>query len=435
MRVHQNIAMLSCLFLLATGLAGGGCSPEWDDEIGNSTQAIVNGKAESGFPSVGRLSNSDGQLCTVSLIGHRTVLTAAHCVEGSSKPSVVLGGEMYEVASVDRHPQYTANCGEDRCYNDIAVLRLTKAPSVTPTSLSSTKPGFMDSITLVGFGSTGIDEATQKPRNDYAKRSVTTNVAWTNDASVGFVSLVGGGMICYGDSGGPSFAQVNGATVQIGVHSQLDLKFGPFNLSPCKTSAWDQRVDTHLDWIKTTAEQDVFVDGDKPDLPANDPPTEPDDPTPDPPAADPVVTVPDASEGSSGALHVKIASPPHGTVLASGLQVTVDVEVGSDVPIFRVDLAINGHPAASRDAAPFSFPVQLPDGQIKIEIRAVDTDGKEARATAHIIVDPSSHAVTGDAAEDPGAFFDCTLGPSRPERAPSLPLIALFALALFRRRR
>lgn len=433
MRTPCHITLTSCLLLLATSLAGGACGPEWDAETGQSVQPIVNGKAESGFPSVGRMSNSSGQLCTVSLIGYRTVLTAAHCLKGTSLPTVVLGDQTYEAVSVHTHPQYTGNCGDNRCYNDIAVLRLSKTPDITPTPLSSKKPSFMESITLVGFGSTGIDQSTNRPRNDYAKRSVSTTVAWTNDASVGFVSLGGGGMICYGDSGGPSFAQVSGIPMQVGVHSQIDLELGPFDLSPCETSAWDQRVDTQLEWIKKVAEQDVFFDDQKPEPPADDTP-EPGDQTPDQ-TPEPVNTVPDTSQASSGALHVAITSPAHGSVLASGLQVAVEVQAESDVSITRVDLAINGQPVASRDSAPFSFPVQLPDGQVKIDVRVLDADGKEARAAADITVDPSTTVAGGTTGDQGGAFFDCSVGSSAPAQPPALLLFALIALALRRRRR
>src|SRR5262245_32648891 len=62
-----------------------------DLDVGSSSEPIVNGLATHGFPSVGNLLygsvtapiSDDNQQpwCTGTLIGARTFLTAAHCVE------------------------------------------------------------------------------------------------------------------------------------------------------------------------------------------------------------------------------------------------------------------------------------------------------------------------------------------------------------------
>lgn len=429
-RLHAQMALLC-----AACIAASACGPEGDVEATRGAYPIVNGRAEAGYPSVGRMSNASGQLCTVSMIGHRTVLTAAHCVEGTTNPTVTLGDSTFAVATVHRHPQYTDQCVDSICYNDIAVLRLSETPNITPIPISSAAPTFKDSITLVGYGSSGIDDTTGLARTDYAKRSVTAVFAWTSgDGSMTFWSASRGGIVCHGDSGGPSFASIGGTQVQVGIHSRLGLKVGLFGMSPCAANyALDQRVDTQVEWIKKVSDGDVFVDATKPEPPADasaDPET---GNTPEPSGHAWVST--DGQPASSGTLKVSITAPAHRSVLANGLQVSIEVDVESTFAIQRVDLAINGQIVASGTAAPYHFPIALPQGTVRIDARAVDAGGQEARATEQIRVESASpHAQPDTGAENAaGASYDCQVSPSHP--LPPAPIVALGALFIVIRRR
>ena len=66
---------LSLLTLLALGCAAG------DPVFDGSSQPIVDGELESGYPEVVFLYNISGAACTATIISPRVVLTAKHCVQ------------------------------------------------------------------------------------------------------------------------------------------------------------------------------------------------------------------------------------------------------------------------------------------------------------------------------------------------------------------
>ena len=97
-------------------------------------------------------------------------------------------------------------------------------------------------VTLVGFGVTsenGSDSGTKRVAHTTISQVAPTASYW-NGASGG---------TCYGDSGGPAFATIDGNEVQVGVTSN--------GATPCGTIANDTRVDAFPGWIKQTAGGDV----------------------------------------------------------------------------------------------------------------------------------------------------------------------------------
>src|SRR6185436_9409230 len=102
---------------------------------------IVNGLETADFPAVGGLlspSNPDraALVCSGTLIGCRTFLTAAHCVEGSTPGGFVVFLQhvgFVGVSAIALHPSYDYPVG------DVAVLTLAAPVSgVHPASIDAT---------------------------------------------------------------------------------------------------------------------------------------------------------------------------------------------------------------------------------------------------------------------------------------------------------
>ncbi len=199
-------------------------------------------------------NSADGQFCAGTLIGPRHVLTAAHCVAnffgGTVEPSQILvqigGADLSfaplsgteEVIGVTRHPLYNPYTLE----NDLAILKLRNASSVTPVSLPSA-PGtglYPENTlgTVVGWGATKklsdpniylypfkLNQGTvpiasdQTCSNELGRyfREETMMCAGQKASSAGAADAIDA---CYGDSGGPLIVDDGlGNKVQVGVVS------------------------------------------------------------------------------------------------------------------------------------------------------------------------------------------------------------------------
>ena len=153
---------------------------------------IVNGSVTPDFPAVGQLVEylppelpaSDGLgVCTVTLVGCSTAVTAAHCVcdpvgrqasgaDCQPGESAAPDPDQYgvflpnlglrDVASIDVHPDYDPEANFD---NDLAVLRLVgEVAGIRPLALATgTSPESGTSGLIVGFGVGGAGTALGAP--------------------------------------------------------------------------------------------------------------------------------------------------------------------------------------------------------------------------------------------------------------------------------
>ena len=204
--------------------------------LGTRHPRIVNGLISSDFPTTGALLFNEASLCTGTLIGCQTFLTAAHCADGELDPgdySVFFQhGGFYSVQSLAIHPDYDP----DSLASDVAVFKLgERVTGITPQSLPQSDPLLLISGsgvqpgTIVGFGRSGGHI------KDYGlKRYGEVQVDYCSPlAEVGFenpevlcwifedpLGVPGqNSNTCNGDSGGPLFMELDGEQVVAGITS------------------------------------------------------------------------------------------------------------------------------------------------------------------------------------------------------------------------
>jgi hypothetical protein len=202
-------------------------------EAGTALQPrIVNGVETVGWPTVGFFLSSGG-VCSGTMIGCSTFLTAAHCVcdpplTGAQCASLPPGGIVFlqhagffGVSSVKVHPGFAF--GDDA---DLAVLKLAgPVTGVAPTRINTTaRPAVGTQGLIVGFGVThGAHRDTGIKRQGVVTTApcvgvpAANHLCWTFNEPLG--SPGSNSNTCPGDSGGPLFTQQGGELVVSGVTS------------------------------------------------------------------------------------------------------------------------------------------------------------------------------------------------------------------------
>jgi uncharacterized protein (TIGR03382 family) len=236
-------------FLLMSSAAAS-ASPDGNAPILGGTQATA-----GQYPSVValELSTPEGEaLCTGTLITKDWVLTAAHCVLGLSAGDVKVHfntvnvfsspGTVRTASMAIAKPGFSLNTlGK----NDIGLVKLSEPMTdIKPTAvnLDPTKAPVGITVTMVGFGATavggggaiGVEYVVQQT-------SIGCNAFVGSDSDLLCFSQVNGKGKCEGDSGGPSFAMINGQLTEVGITS--------FGDQDCSQYGADTRTDAERDFI------------------------------------------------------------------------------------------------------------------------------------------------------------------------------------------
>jgi hypothetical protein len=144
-----------------------------------------------------------------------------------------------------RHPDYQ----DGRFDYDVAIVKLTSEPSLTPSALGVEAPVVGQQLTLIGYGATG-----QNSGGSGVKRIATNRVSSLGPRRISYRGAGNGeGNVCFGDSGGPSFAEINGQRVVVGIHS--------FITGSCGFQGNDMRVDAFLEWFRQNSDGDITEGG------------------------------------------------------------------------------------------------------------------------------------------------------------------------------
>jgi len=210
------------------------------------------------------------EICSGTLIARQFVLTAGHCtvyfedleqrgyqIVFTLDPSPTGTSTVYDAAAFYTHPDYVdrlngnSKCGlYGQCTTDVGLVELTTAPTgVTPATVAPV--GYVDTLDLktqtfniVGYGIEGFSNANTPLGSDGGTRKVGTFEALGQDVTRDrFLKLSGqhyNTETCFGDSGGPVFA--NGYVVAV-------VSFGQSWV--CASNGYYTRLDTTsvANWI------------------------------------------------------------------------------------------------------------------------------------------------------------------------------------------
>lgn len=251
-------ALLAALFFLLAA-AGAAAQPR---------PRIVNGTTTGEYPGVGALLIHESpidptvtSLCTGTLIGCRSFLTAAHCVcpftsdnaaeclrQGLTDPrrlsALLQNAGRFAVSDIALHPEYEFTEG-----GDLALLTLAEPVAVIePVQLNDiSRPQLGSDGTIAGFGNSGGPEFEQNDLGIKRMGSVRTSLCPSDinpNSHVCWDFFAVGSNTCGGDSGGPLFIDFGDGFRLAGITSGGE---NPTCLAP--DAGFDTDISVHRDWL------------------------------------------------------------------------------------------------------------------------------------------------------------------------------------------
>ena len=193
--------------------------------------APITGGTPSSDDAVVELAHGDVLACSATVIAPHAVLTAAHCLSGSTLPDIVDGDGVHHAAIAGfTHPGFDAATLD----HDLAILVVDPPLAIAPLAYAAALTAAVgDTIEVIGFGWTVVDD-TSPP----ARRTGTSMLSAIDPLQLH--SVAAPSQTCEGDSGGPALF----AGQIIGVASSGD--------PTCTQFAQHTRVDVHADFIAAT---------------------------------------------------------------------------------------------------------------------------------------------------------------------------------------
>ncbi|EFA05748.1 chymotrypsin BI [Tribolium castaneum] len=233
-------------------------------EIGNR---IINGSPASlgQFPYQAALYlkvSGGTSFCGGALITPTYILTAAHCTQGVTAITAVLGitdlngsgGVQAQASRAINHPNYSSST----LANDIALIQLSTSvatsSNVKTISLASSTLGSGVSVTVSGWGKTSDSSSSISQTLNYVGLTTITNAVCANT----YGSIIQSGIVCAkgsttqstcnGDSGGPLVTGSGSNALHVGIVS-----FGSSQGCAKGLPSAYTRTAAYRTWIKTYA--------------------------------------------------------------------------------------------------------------------------------------------------------------------------------------
>lgn len=266
----MNFSRLASVALV---VLSAGCGPE--RSTATTSQPIVGGTPEGpGSPVVlvRAVSGSRAGTCSGVFVGPRVVLTAGHCIAPGYHYSVFIGDDFRDTSQLDdpantidvseahAHPDYNPSTND----NDLGLLITTAPFGGTPATPNRAPLGsdlLGAPVRLVGYGQTTAGDVSTVGR----RMQAATTIAQLDDTAIAFFGTPN---FCLFDSGGPTFATLDGSEVVVGLHLLVDRV-------SCDGTSVDTRVDPLMVFVdtylaKTSTPADGGIDaGLAPDAPAD----------------------------------------------------------------------------------------------------------------------------------------------------------------------
>ena len=229
----------------------GGVDVPAHDPIQGSTAAMYEPSSDG----------TGGALCTASLIGPNTALTAAHCVQkGSYAPDMIFGNNVrapdsvhLPVTGIAVNPAWEKNRGRGMDQGDIAVVKFSGKvpPGYHPATMDSTNSDIKkgDSAILAGYGIN--DVKTHEGAGILRKTSVSVASVRKGKSEMIFDQSRGHGA-CHGDSGGPAFFQRGQKMVLGGVTNR---SYPNSASDDCAHKVVYTKVAAYRPWIEKSEEE------------------------------------------------------------------------------------------------------------------------------------------------------------------------------------
>jgi len=189
----------------------------------DTQQTLINGEPvdpnDKTWHPVIKIKSDNGSGCTATVIGPRTLITAAHCGEDGE-------GGSFTYRQVEYRFKYERSAIYPQHDHDLALGYLDKEWPHAMATVIQGRPTIGATVTLLGYGCTNPGGG---GGNDGILRVGDTTVTRFTRFDV-VSSKEGGAALCFGDSGGPSYLKLSNGKYELwGVNSKGNIKDTNYN--------------------------------------------------------------------------------------------------------------------------------------------------------------------------------------------------------------
>lgn len=201
-------------------------------------------------------SGRGGALCTASIIGKNTALTAAHCLQpGGAPPVLLFGPNLHSPETIKRpvtdfkvNPLWNKRRGKGMDEGDIALVKFGgglpggyRQARINRSDSNLTKG---EAAVLAGYG---ISDSRSKSGSGILRKTSISIANPRRGKSEMILDQSHGRGACHGDSGGPAFVNVGGKSILAGVTNRSYPASAP---DDCGHKVVYTKVNAYQSWIK-----------------------------------------------------------------------------------------------------------------------------------------------------------------------------------------